>query len=532
MEVSVYIQSDLFKRKTMTFYKKQIIGFVFVLVGCLLSSSSFAQVLTPGTFEKDYFRDYSIMNPDCLTYINNLNSIQYKADCLSQNSTRDSLSSPNKYIQILGSKADVIYSSTYPRSYNDGPLWIGKGTTIVFNGGVQAKWGVLDLTINPLAYYSFNESFDLVSNENKDPFSYPYHGNIDYVVRYGDDPFFKIFPGQSDVSLNFSSVRFGVSTQNFQWGPSRYNPIIMSSQAPGIPHVYIETDDPIPTKIGEFELKQFWGELAESDYFDGIEDNDRRYITGMSFGYRPKWVKGLNLGFNRVLYKDWGDLNTKDIFITTFRFNPPPSAEPGGQNDDFDQIASVSARWTFPEVGFESYFEFARNDFGGAIFGLQPEHSRAFTLGFTKLFDLINNHTLSVTGEHTTLGQSRSVLVRPTPTYYVHSVVVQGYTHHGQILGAGIGPGSHSNILHLKLYADQSMHGIRIQTIRFDDDYYYATFDDRLHHDVEFSAQYEGEVKLDKYKLGLNVTYSRRSNWYFDRDRDVNNVYLGLSFSF
>lgn len=516
----------------MTLHKKQIHWFAFIVAGCFLSSPTFAQVLPPGSFEKDYYRDFSIINSNCLTYINNLNSIQYKASCLPQNSNADSIPDPNRYIQLLDSKVDVLYNSTYSRSYNDGPLWVGKGTTVAFSGGLQAKWGRLDLILNPLAYYSFNKPFYIASNENKDPYSYPFHGNIDYVVRYGDDPFFKIFPGQSDVSLNFSSVRFGVSSQNFQWGPSRYNPIIMSSHAPGIPHAYIETDHPIPTKIGEFELKQFWGELAESDYFDEIAANDRRYITGMSLGYRPKWIEGLNLGFNRVLYKDWGDLNTKDIFVTTFRFNPPPSAEPGGQNDDFDQIASVSARWTFPEVGFEPYFEFARNDFGADLFGLQPEHTRAFTLGFTKLFDLINNYTLSVTGEHTTLGQSRSFLIRPTPTYYVHSVVDQGYTHHGQILGAGIGPGSHSNIFHLKLYTDESKHGIRIQTIRFDDDYYYVTFDDRYHHDVEFSAQYEGEVKLRKYNVGLTVTYSRRANWYFEKPRDVNNVFLGLTFSF
>ncbi len=516
----------------MTFDRKHFVSLLSILAGCFLSSSSLAQVLTPGSIDKDYYRDHSIETSDCLIHINNLNSIHYNTNCLNQDSSKNALSNPDRYIHLLDSKIDVLYSSTYPRSYNDGPLWVGKGTTIAVSGGIQSKWGVLNLTIKPLAYYSSNKSFKLDSNDDKNAYSYPYQGNIDYVVRYGNESFFKIFPGQSDVSLNFSSVRFGLSTQNFQWGPSRYNPIVMSSQAPGIPHVYIETDHPVETKIGEFELKQFWGELTESDYFDEIKDNDRRYITGMSIGYRPKWIDGLNLGFNRVLYSRWSDLDFNEIFITTFRFTPPDNPEPGLANDEYDQIASVSARWTFPEVGFEPYFEFARNDFGGDIFGLQPEHTRAFTLGFTKLFDLINNYKLSVTGEHTTLGQSRSFLIRPTPTYYVHDIVEQGYTHHGQILGAGIGPGSHSNVLHLKLYANESMHGLRIQTIRFDDDYYYATFDDRYHHDVEFSAQYEGRIKLEKYKAGFTVTYSRRANWQYELDKHVNNIFLGLSFAF
>lgn len=516
----------------MTFNRKHFVRFILILSACFVSSSGIAQVLTPNSFDKDYYRDHSIESSDCFTHINNLNSIQYETKCLAQDSIKSAFSKSDRYIELLTSRIDVLYSSTYPRSYNDGPLWVGKGATIAISGGIKSKWGILDLTLYPLAYYSSNKAFDLDSNEDKNPYSYPYQGNIDYVVRYGDDPFFKIFPGQSDLSLNLSSVRLGVSTQNFQWGPSRYNPIVLSSQAPGIPHVYIETDQPIMTKVGEFEFKQFWGELAESDYFDEIEENDRRYITGLTIGYRPKWIDGLNLGFNRVLYSKWSDLDFEEIFITTFRFNPPEDPEPGLANDEYDQIASVSARWTFPEVGFEPYFEFARNDFGADIFGLQPEHTRAFTLGFTKLFDLINNYTLSVTGEHTTLGQSRSFLIRPTPTYYVHDIVEQGYTHHGQILGAGIGPGSHSNILHLKLYANETMHGIRIQTIRFDDDYYYATFDDRYHHDVEFSAEYEGKVELEKYNVGLTVTYSRRANWYYEEDRNVNNVFLGLSFSF
>ncbi|SMO96702.1 capsule assembly Wzi family protein [Gracilimonas mengyeensis] len=506
-----------------------IFGFSVVLLAALfLTSNVKAQVLSPGSFEKTYARDYSIINEDCLQYINQLDAIQNHAPCLEEESV-SSIGSTG--LSLLSPRALVSYNSAYPRGYNDGPLWQGKGLTAALKGGIQGQWGVLSVTLNPMVYYSSNASFYIPSNPNKNEYSYPFQQNIDYVMRYGDDAFVKLLPGQSDVSVEAFNIRAGVSTQNFQWGPARHNPIVMSSHAPGFPHVYVGSDRPFDTGIGDIEIKQFWGQLSESSYFDDNSSNDERFITGLSLGYEPKWIPGLNLGFNRVMYENWQDLNWEDFFITAYRFETPSDVEAEAQNDEFDQIASVSARWTFPEVGFEPYFEFAKNDFGGEIWGFQPEHTRAFTLGITKWFELNNDRDLVLTAEHTTLGQSRSVLVRPTPTYYVHGVVKQGYTHQGQIMGAGIGPGSHSNTIDVKLYGPKLWHRLVIQNIRFDDDYYYATFDDRYHHDLEINATYEGRLQLDGYDIGYALTYSRRNNWYYERPRDLNNIHLTLSLS-
>jgi len=41
--------------------------------------------------------------------------------------------------RILDPFAKVSFNSTYPRGYNDGPVWKGKGTTLELHGGITGK---------------------------------------------------------------------------------------------------------------------------------------------------------------------------------------------------------------------------------------------------------------------------------------------------------------------------------------------------------------------------------------------------------
>lgn len=101
-------------------------------------------------------------------------------------------------------------------------------------------------------------------------------------------------------------------------------------------------------------------------------------------------------------------------------------------NDSTDQLASLTARWVFPEPRFEAYVEWARTDFNERFrdFLVEREHSRAFTLGFQKVLPS-GTGRLRLAGEHTTLGTSATFQVRGPVTYYVHGIAIQGYTHRG-----------------------------------------------------------------------------------------------------
>jgi hypothetical protein len=99
--------------------------------------------------------------------------------------------------------------------------------------------------------------------------------------------------------------------------------------------------------------------------------------------------------------------------------------------------------WVFPESGFEIYGEYARNDHSWDFRDLlgEPEHSRAYMIGFQKSFNLAHGRLLAINAELVQTEASKTRNIRTDATYYTHYIVTQGYTHKGQLLGLGHGPG-------------------------------------------------------------------------------------------
>ena len=74
---------------------------------------------------------------------------------------------------------------------------------------------------------------------------------------------------------------------------------------------------------------------------------------------------------------------------------------------------------------------------------MDSDHSRAVTVGLQKIFK-INNDNFLFSWEWTQMEQTASRLVRNAGSWYMHTYTMNGYTNEGEVLGAGIGPGSNS----------------------------------------------------------------------------------------
>src|SRR5690606_40730853 len=73
---------------------------------------------------------------------------------------------------------------------------------------------------------------------------------------------------------------------------------------------------------------------------------------------------------------------------------------------------------------------------------LMPDQPpRATLFPYTTLFRSADD-LIQVDAEVTELAYNATNFLRESPTWYTHHVVRDGYTHQGQVLGAGIGPGS------------------------------------------------------------------------------------------
>ncbi len=446
-------------------------------------------------------------------------------------------------VRPLRAYATMVYNSAFPRTSNDGALWAGKGLSAIISAGLDLRWGPLSARLQPELTYSENRSFPLATGPgtSRSPFAYPWHIGIDYPQRFGSSAYTTLDWGQSGLRLDVGAFTAGISTENLWWGPSHRNAIIMGSAAPGFPHLDMGTGRPVRTLAGDIEFRVLWGQLSASRYSGTFPDAGRRFLAGFTAGYRPKFIPGLTLGATRVLYRDWRFVDwTGGGMLRAFTgfFNSRTTLQSSGtySNDLDDQLASLTARWAFPEVGFEAYAEYARNDFSGDARDLivQPDHSRGYTAGFRKVLTP-TPHTWVLTGEATDLANPRIDDLRIAPTYYVHSPNLEGYTNRGQLLGAAIGPGSSSQYLGLDRYSARGRWSVFLEHIRYDDDYAVpaltgVTNGFRLHQ-VDLTAGVSILCVADRFDWGGSLEVTSELNRYFVERSDVTNVRLSFMVS-
>jgi hypothetical protein len=315
-------------------------------------------------------------------------------------------------------------NARFPVGRNDGVVWQGKGLTTALDVGATLEWRALSIEVRPTLVFTQNASYDLapVSVSGMPPYAYPWR-KIDWPQRFGPDAFWTLDPGQSEARVDARGLSFGFGTKNLWWGPAIRSPVAMSNNAPGFPHAFLGTDGPFGIGIGDLEGRWIWGRLQQSDWFDPNVPSDERFVTGIVLTHSPSFVEGLSLGVTRLFYVLVRDAGVPlGDYLAIFRgvrkrtLTTPDN--PTG-DDEHDQLISAFGRWVLAESGFEVYGEWARNDhiFELRDFLLEPEHSRAYTLGLRKTFDWPADRLLVFTGELTKLERSTTLQVRATPAY-------------------------------------------------------------------------------------------------------------------
>lgn len=368
--------------------------------------------------------------------------------------------SGNFQLSLFDPEIRTYWRNLRPGGINNGPVWEGRGFTNAFNSGMFVRYRFISAAFRPVIIYNQNQHFSLSRyppRTGRSEFSSPFY-NIDTPQRFGDAPFWTFDPGQSYIKATIKGFEAGYSSQNRWWGPALHHPVIMSNNAPGFRHFFAGTQKPRDIYIGDLELSIIWGKLLESDYFDNQSFNDERYLTGILLSVNPRPVPNLTLGVTRVYYRRLPPegIPVRDIFRVFEAFTKSSVAtsdNPGG-NDEFSQMISVFGRWVFPESGLEIYGEWARNDHSWNLrdFLGEPEHTRAYTAGLQKTFTLSNTNILAMNAELVQMEGTFTRTNRPDVSWYTHGIVHQGYTHKGQVIGMGYGPGSNNQLLKGKYF--------------------------------------------------------------------------------
>lgn len=395
-------------------------------------------------------------------------------------------------VQVMPFVLKQQVNTKYPHGWNDGAMIPARGYQMYLSAGIYAKYKFLSVQLNPEVVLAQNKVYEGFGGDNGPNSAwYGRYGNrMDYPEIFGLGAYARVLPGQSSVRVTFDPISVGLSTENLWWGPGRKNSIIMSNTAPGFAHLTLNTTKPIATYIGSFEGQIVAGRLEQSGYLPSLlgdtsshiayyrrKPDTWRYLSGIVLSYQPKWVPGLSLGMNRAFMSDGKKMGNSlrdyfPIIVPALKKNESGDSE---SSDTRDQVISFFFRWAIPKAHAEIYGEYARNDhaWDNRDLTVQLDHTRAYTVGLRKLVPLsfADGAMLQLGGEVTQLAVTNTRRVRQAGTWYGHHEVRDGYTHMGQLLGAGIGPGSNSQSVEISLVKGLKQVGIEFERLVHNEDF-------------------------------------------------------------
>ena len=384
-------------------------------------------------------------------------------------------------IDLGAVSTNTTFNSAYAYGFNDGAVWAGKGLTVSASGGVAGRFGPLSFTLAPVAFYAMNSEFPILANgkTGNRAFNHATYGNsVDLPQRFGDASYSRVDPGQSEIRIHTRFATAGISTAN-QWiGPATEYPFLLGNNAPGFPHIFAGTGQPLNLWIAKFHARVMWGKLYQSEYspvtggkyFTVAESGTERLTTSATFVMQPRGIPGLELGIGRYFHVPYttsepsGKFWSKP-FKVLFLKNEYAAGDTAGYDN---QLAALFFRWNFPKSGFEVYGERGYEDqfYDRRDFLQDIDHEREYMLGFQKTFkrgerslDVLKAEIVNYQLPH--LGR-----VRIENAVYLHSPLQQGHTNRGQLLGvsAGVAAAAASNFS-WKRYSPSGRTGVNLRRI-------------------------------------------------------------------
>ncbi len=345
------------------------------------------------------------------------------------------------------------YNTAEPYGQNDGALWQGVGYNTSLTAGVRLEAYGFEITLKPLVCFSQNLAFEYMASVYDSEYGYYEKGggSIDYVQRYGDSPFFTFDWGDSEIRYTWKTLTLGFGTQSPWLGPAWLNPMLGSNNAATYPKLDFglrKTAVTLPFLnwyIGDFEARVWTGYLSESDYFDDDDTNNHNMLNALSVSFAPSFIPGLTLGANRVFVTKW---NLSNLYYIERLFTLSDG------NAKEDQKASVTADWLFPAVGFEAYGELGIDDYSADKVS-NPFHTMIYTIGGKKTVKILPKKNINgeIILEWNNFEMSQDFQLQwQYMGYYSHSVITQGYTNGGQIIGAGTGEFGNSQLIGFRVY--------------------------------------------------------------------------------
>lgn len=436
----------------------------------------------------------------------------------------------------------------HPEAINDGSMIPARGYQTLISAGFYYKHDHLSIKLQPEFVYARNLEYNGFPQTRTSPAWadrrwYEYYVNylnyIDAPERFGETAYQQVFWGQSSIRLTFDELSIGLSTENLWWGPGMKNSLIMTNSAPGFTHFTLNTVKPLETIIGSFEGQVIAGWLKSSGYLPPGSNpphldwekyyvpklDDGRYINGMILSYQPKWVPGLFLGLIRSFQVYHTEMGSEFIdYLPIFSSIKIKTAkrEYETYSKRRDSYNSIFFRFVWPKSHVEIYGEYGLSDYfwNNRDLILQLDHSSAYNLGFRKLIPLnpVKKEYIQTQLEITQLAKNANTVLRGGGGWGTGLVVRDGYTHNGQFIGPGIGPGSNVQTLNISWLRSLKMIGLQFERFAHNEDFFFAAIKDVRSHWVDMSGALVGnwDYKNILIMMEIKAVVSKNYGWEYD----------------
>lgn len=406
-------------------------------------------------------------------------------------------------LKIYGPEWYNSFNTAAPYGQNDGALWQGRGYNTSLTGGARLEGYGFEITLKPMLTFSQNLEFEFLSGVYGNENSYFWTGSIDLVQRYGDKPYFQFDWNDSEIRYNFYNFTIGFGTQSFWLGSAKFNPMLGSNNAGGIPKLdfgFKKTKIVIPGldwNLGYIESRVWIAQLTESDYFNNDGVKDKNLFNGFNISYSPPFWENMTIGATKVTLTKWGNNFWK--YINPF-YN---------DNDVYgigeDQKASVYLDILIPQVGFNVYAEVGLDDYTS-----DPRsnffHTYIYTVGLKKTFTIFEKYQIfgMLYAEANFFEMSQDFQLQWNYMgYYAHHQVKEGYTQKGQLISGCYGTFGNSQIIGFKVYIQNMAFELFFHRNVPDMNYLY----NKAVNDVATNVnQFYGIIE-NKHTFGLKVSY-------------------------
>lgn len=423
-------------------------------------------------------------------------------------------------VRTIPSVVRASYQDGIPDGRGDGAATVASGISLHARAGGELVVGALSLRLAPELTVEENLGFETApgADPTRSPLASPFYiGRLsaDLPSRFGVTPRrVAVHPGETAVWWRPTGFAVGASTGQLTWGPRAGEGLVIGTSAPGIPRMEAQLGS--TGRLRALTLRAFTGAVVESPYFDIDPANDWRPLSGL----RAEWSSPsarLRLGVARTIMDGrrarWGRPRLREAATAPIRRAPP---------DSVIDFTSVDGEWRDPQAGSWGWVEVARQVPIGSLrdFLRQPTEGLALRFGGSQAIATDGTGTWFVSAEFVRLDQPQQRTDRPEQDLYTSASVVHGWTHRGQPLGSGLGPGGQRQLLGVDRVGARLRIGGFVERARWNDGMLYRQFlTGPFRHDVSIVAGLHASTAADPDRFSLRIGFGRRLNYLFQNDR-------------